>query len=286
MTKKGNQTNKVNQTKKGNRAKKPKPAHKGWRHLIAHPHHRESLFVLFNLIILVSTIIITIIDVIYGTSGGQNGFNIQGWNYFMPFTINSNILMAIASAIALVKIIKHNRRARYLPKDSNERIFGRKFTNYYYMAAVSLNLTAVTVAFFLAPLRFINGENGFSMFMNDMFFFHLVNPVLATYSLLCLFRGTRINKTSRLLCFVPPIFYSMVYSTHVLILHDWEDFYNFTFGGNYALAVLSASVNSIAIYTIATLFANAYNKRLSEEPLPKITLPRLNFKNKKPTNVL
>ena len=240
---------------------------------LTRPPRRELLFVIFNLIIVISTIIITIIDIIYGTSGGQNGFNIQGWNYFMPFTINSNILMAIAATIALTKLFRHNRRARYLA-DPHTKIYGRKLTNFYYMAAVSLNLTAVTVAFFLAPLRFVNGENGFSMFMNDMFFFHLINPALAVYSLLYLFDGTKINQTSRLLCFIPPTLYSLVYGTHVLILHDWQDFYNFTFGGNYALTVVGILANTTAIYVIATLFANAYNNRLSKKILPKIILPR------------
>ena len=239
---------------------------------LANPPHRELLFVIFNLIIIISTIIITIIDIIYGTSGGQNGFNIQGWNYFMPFTINSNVLMAIAATIALVKLFKHHRHARYLP-NPHAKIYGRKLTNFYYMAAVSLNLTAVTVAFFLAPLRFINGENGLSMFLNDMFFFHLVNPILAVYSLLYLFDGTKINQTSRLLCFIPPALYSTVYGTHVLILRDWQDFYNFTFGGNYVLTVVGVLANTTAIFVIATLFANAYNRRISKKSHPKIILP-------------
>ena len=245
---------------------------------ITHPVHKESLFVAFNLVIVISTIIITIVDIIYGTNGGQSGFLVQGWNYFVPFTINSNILMAIASSIVLVKLLRYHRRARYFSSDQ-KAIHGRKITNYYYMSVVSLNLTAVTVTLFLAPLSFIKEENGFNMFLGDMFFFHLVNPILATYSLLYLYEGTRLSQSSRLLCFVPPLFYSLVYSTHVLILRDWEDFYNFTFDGNYLLATLSATANIIAIYTIATLFANAYNKRIEEKPLPKIILPRLNTKN-------
>ena len=228
-----------------------------------------KLFIVFNFIIVISTIIITIIDVIHGTNGGQTNFNVQGWNYFMPFTINSNVLMAIASAIALVKIFRHRSQS---PDDI--KIYSRKFTNFYYMAAVSLNLTAATVALFLAPLRFIEGENGFTMFMNDMFFFHLVNPILATYSLLFLLNGARINKTSRLLCFIPPVIYSAVYSTHVLILHDWSDFYNFTFGGNYLLAMVSASANIAAIYVIATIIAKSYNDRISIKTFPTIILPK------------
>lgn len=69
--------------------------------------------------------------------------------------------------------------------------------------------------------------------------------------------------------------YSAVYSTHVLILRDWEDFYNFTFGGNYTLASVSALANIIAIYTIATLFGNAYNRRVVKTPHSKIILPPL-----------
>ena len=246
---------------------------KNWRYALVHPCHRECLFVLFNLIILISTVIITIIDIIYGTNGGQTNFLVQGWNYFMPFTINSNILMAIAAAIALVKILRFNRRARSL--DPAASPFGRKFTTYYFMATVSLNLTATTVILFLAPLRFIEGENGLSMVAGDMFFFHLLNPALAVYSLLYLFDGHALNKTAKLCCFIPPSLYSVVYSTHVLILRDWDDFYNYTFGGNYLLATISATINLIAIYTIASLIAKAYNCRLSNVAPPKITLPRM-----------
>lgn len=262
--------------KKGNTGKNHYLKKHNWRYRLTHPFHKERWFVFFNLIIVISTVIISVIDFIYGTSGGQNGFSVQGWNYFMPFTIISNILMAIASAIALIKLIRHNYQARYLA-NKNTKVFDRRFTNFYYMASVSLNLTAVTVALFLAPFRFINGEDGLSMFLNDMFFFHFINPILASYSILYLFSGDRINQTSRLLCFIPPSFYSVVYVTHVLIIHDWSDFYNFTFGGNYALAVVSAVVNIAAIYTIATLFANVYNRRLAKEPLSKITLPIINL---------
>lgn len=182
----------------------------------------------------------------------------------MPFTINSNVLMAIASAIALVELSRHK---------NDSFSYARKVTNFYFMAAVSLNLTAVIVIFFLAPLRFVNGENGFNMFLNDMFFFHLVNPILSAYSFLYLFNGAKINKTSRLLCFIPPMLYASVYATYVLILHDWEDFYNFTFGGNYWLAAVLALVSITAIYTIATIFANAYNRRLLKKSSSKIILP-------------
>ena len=237
---------------------------------------RDWLFIFFNLTILISTVIITIIDVIYGTSGGQSNFLVQGWNYFMPFTINSNVLMAIAAGIALVKLFLHRRKN--FRQDGTIKPFGRKLTNFYFMTTVSLNLTAVTVALFLMPLRFINGENGFTMFAGDMFFFHLINPILAVYSFLYLLDGTRINKTSRLLCFIIPMAYSTVYSIHVLILKDWDDFYNYTFGGNYALSLVSATANLVAIYTIATLFANAYNKRsfgarTGDTSAPKIILP-------------
>lgn len=227
-----------------------------------------KLFIILNLTLVISTIIIAILDIIYGTNGGQGNFIVQGWNYFMPFTINSNVLMAIAASIALAKIWRQRSNT------DDEKLFGRRLTNFYYMATVSLNLVAVTVAFFLAPARFVGGENGLTMFMNDMFFFHLVNPAISTYSLLCLFDGARINKTSRLLCFIPPALYGSVYATHVLILHDWSDFYNFTFGGNYILATVAALAITAVIYMISALFANAYNRRLSEGSTPEIILPK------------
>lgn len=112
---------------------------KGFWHSITHPQHKTKLFVVFNLIIAISTIIITIFDIIYGTANGQSKMIIQGWNYFIPFTINSNILMAIASIIALVKLYHY----RHSPDNNlDDFSYGHKFTNYYFMATVSLNLTA------------------------------------------------------------------------------------------------------------------------------------------------
>lgn len=227
------------------------------------PSRKEPFFVILNLIILISTIVITIIDIRYGTSGGQDGASVSGWDYFRPFTTDSNILMAIAAALALIKIVK-----RHIANKQNEptpfsKTFGPKFSNFYFLSVVSISLTFVVVALFLAPLRFMRGQDGISMFMGDMFFFHLINPIAAVCALLFL-DGVAISRIGKVLCCVPMALYSAVYGFHVLILGDWEDFYNFTLGGNLLLTMASVLVNMFIICILIKLLARIYDKRVTD----------------------
>lgn len=216
---------------------------------------KRNLFILFNSIIVISTLVITIIDIIHGTNGGQNNLVVQGWDYFMPFTVKINILMAVASFVALVKLFRHKKNTR-------KKLYSQRFTDFYFVSTVSLNLVAATVLLFLAPVQFINGENGLSMFSGDMLFFHLINPILAVCSLAYLFDGVKISKVAKFFCYVPTIIYSTIYGIHVVVLHDWIDFYNFTFDGNYFWTTVFAVACGIAIYAISTFFAKTYNKRI------------------------
>ena len=227
------------------------------------PSRKEPFFVILNLIILISTIIITIIDIRYGTSGGQDGASVSGWDYFRPFTIDSNILMATAAALALIKIIKQHITTKQKEPAPFSKTFGPKFTNFYFLSVVSISLTFVVVALFLAPLRFMHGQDGLSMFMGDMFFFHLINPIAAVCALL-FFDGVAVSRVGKALCCAPMALYSTVYGFHVLVLGDWEDFYNFTFGGNLLLTAASVLVNVFIVYILIKLLSCVYDRRATD----------------------
>lgn len=221
---------------------------------------KECLFVFFNSIILVSTIIVAAIDIKYGTSGGQDGASVNGWDFFRPFTMDSNILMAIAATIALIKILRHNVIITQKDGALFAKPFGARFTNFFFLSVVSIDLTFVVVALFLAPLRLMHGQNGASMFMGDMFFFHLINPIAATCALFLL-NGATINRTSEFLCYLPMATYSIIYIVHIFIVGDWEDFYNFTFGGNPLLSAVSVLMNILAVYCIIKILTRIYDDR-------------------------
>ncbi len=225
------------------------------------PQKKESLFILFNLIILVSTIVVAAIDIKYGTSDGQDGASVSGWDFLRPFTIDSNILMAIAAAIALIKTLRHSIVTARKNNASFMRPFGTKFTNFYFLSVVSIDLTFVVVTLFLAPLRLMHGQNGASMFMGDMLFFHLINPIAATCALF-LFNGAAVNRLSELLCYLPMAIYSTVYGVHVLFIGDWEDFYNFTFDGDPFLSTISVFANILIIHYITRTLARFYSRRM------------------------
>ncbi|MBR2710335.1 hypothetical protein IKF02_01740 [Candidatus Saccharibacteria bacterium] len=203
------------------------------------------LFTIFNLIILVSTTTISIYGFIYGAGGGQNGTDMIGWNYFAPFTADSNILMAAISAFALLQILRHHRKTKPL--------FSGALTNLYLMTTVSLTLTFLVVTFFLIPLRFSRGENGLAMYADDMFFFHLLNPILAICSFVFLLDGAKIDRKGKLFTLIPPLIYALVYGLHVLVFKDWIDFYNFTSGGSYLASFITLLIICAITYSTATL---------------------------------
>ena len=220
---------------------------------------KKKLFIIFNLIIFISTVVISVYDFIYGAGGGQNGSGMIGWNYFAPFTVDSNILMAIVSGFTLLQTFRRHRKIKNAPT------FSRALTNSYLMAATSLMLTFLVVTFFLIPLRFSHGENGLAMYADDMFFFHLLNPILAVCSFIFLLDGTKIGQSGKLLALVPPLIYALVYGLHVLIFKDWIDFYNFTSGGSYLVSFTTLLTVCITTYFVATALVYLHRKATSSK---------------------
>lgn len=213
---------------------------------------KEIALLILNLFVFVNTVIITINGVIKGPSEGQVGENMTGINYFKPYTIDSNVLLAIASLLMitflLIKVAKKNDLPSWLIK-------------FYYVATTSIVLTFLTVIAFLFPTIWIN--EGFnkaaSLFLKDMFFFHVSNPIVAVISLFLL-RKEKLTFIDNFIAVIPMFIYSIVYVTNVAILNNWTDFYGFTFGGkNYLIPIVLITMYGV-IYLIGLVFRNTYNK--------------------------
>ena len=175
----------------------------------------------------------------------------RGWGCLKAFTILSNVFAAIVSGVILLdRIMKRRRDFDFLP---------RWITVLHYCAATSVGLTFLVVVFFLGPMFQFRGMGYFTMFSGNMFFFHLVNPLLCMAALV-LEEQPQLGGRENLLALIPTMAYSVVYLVMVVFLGRWSDFYNFTFGGHYALAPAVMLVMYLVTYLVAYALRRVHNR--------------------------
>ena len=149
---------------------------------------------------------------------GINNPPMVGTWEFIFFTIDSNILAALACLIVLI----HNIKAHFAGNPQApipHRIFLVKM-----IGTVAVTLTFVTVAVFLGPTL------GYHyMYIGANFFMHGVVPLLCIVSYLFVEKGELTFKES-LLGFIPICVYGICYITFVVIVGTWPDIYGFNSG--------------------------------------------------------
>ncbi|MBR6426591.1 MAG: hypothetical protein IKS28_02060 [Clostridia bacterium] len=177
-----------------------------------------------------------------GAGEGQVGENMTGAGYFKAFTVDSNILCAVASlatAVFAVPVMLGKR----------ERI-PEWAAVLQYVGSVAVGLTFLTVVLFLGPVY--AGSRGFLfMFSGDMFLFHLLNPLLSVACSVFLVDG-EIRRRDNFLALVPTTLYGSVYCAMV-VSGKWSDFYFFTFGGHFYLIPAVFAVMLAVTYLIGLL---------------------------------
>lgn len=204
----------------------------------------KKILVFVNVLIVISVSILATRGFFFGAGGGQVGPNIVRTGYFKPYTIDSNIFGGVAALLLIIK-----RKA--IPK---------WVAQVYLMATCCLALTLILTAGFLAPMRALGGGNYFSMFFGDMFFSHLVNPMLTVLTFTCLMKEHIFSRKDCILAMTPTIIYSIVYFIMVVILKRWNDFYGFTFGGRYAILSIVVAVIYAGVFFIAKGLTHLHNK--------------------------
>ena len=209
--------------------------------------------ILINLVIVLSSIFIVYDGVTSGAGEGQVGIYLRGAAYFIPYTVDSNVLCALSSLVMIIFSIKS------LKNDKN--IIPKWATQFKLMGAITLSLTFIVVLLFLGPIQVIQGRSYFLMFAGEMMFFHLINPILAICSIIFFEKDNKLDKKDNILAIVPTIIYSIVYVTMVVVLKRWIDFYYFTFGGRYYFVPLVLIVIFSIVYFSAKLVIKYHNKK-------------------------
>jgi len=206
-----------------------------------------------NIIISLSTIIVTVIGLTEGAGEGQVGFGMIGLRYFMPYTMDSNILNGLFSLFIVIFCI--NR----LVNMENE--VPKWAIRLQCMGAVCTGLTFIVVLLFLAPGQVVAGRSFLAMYSNDMFFFHFLNPLLAAFSFMFLESGHSFTRIDNRLMLIPTVCYTVVYTVQVGFIKQWPDFYGFTFGGKMYLTPISIVLLWLVTYGIGHLYIRVHNKR-------------------------
>jgi len=204
---------------------------------------RNILGLIINTFIFVSTMIVTIIGVAKGSSPGQLGENIVGLSYFKPYTIDSNVLNGFVSFMMLTFNIYN------LIENKDE--LPRFLVVAQLISTVSVTVTIMTVVFFLAPMQALAGNGYIFFFKNDMFFFHLINPIVSIINFIFIDRRYKLNIRDIIIGMSSTVIYSFVYLYNVLITKNWSDFYGFTFGGK----IYMAPISMIVMYLVSLLFS-------------------------------
>ena len=223
---------------------------------------------LFNILSLVCNLFIfvsvtwSVLYYFYHEDGSGNMLA-HGFNCFRFFTIDSNTICGITSAIYLYFNIQRLRG-----KDIATP-FWLKIAKY--ITTVSVGVTFFVVLLVLAPMFSIT-EGGpiWFLYEQNCFILHFMGPVMAMLTV-ALFEKDDIieNKKLTYWSFATVGVYATVYLICVVFAKVWDDFYGMTFGGRLYLAPFGALlIFGICWGTIELLY---FLQRLSIKKLPDKT---------------
>ena len=212
---------------------------------------KQIVIIIVNAILVLDVAFTAISGMVNGAGGGQVGDHVVGLGYLKPYTMDSNLLMFFAAVLMIAFCIKN--------LSYGEDVTPRWVVTFYFMGSACLFLTMFIAAAFLGPMKVLQGENYFVMFKDDMFFFHLVNPVISIFSFEFLIKKYSYRRRDCLMAIIPTVVYSLVYLVMVVLLKKWQDFYGFTFGGRYYLVPLVLIGIYALVWGLANLLCHLHN---------------------------
>lgn len=175
----------------------------------------------------------------------------NGWESFMFFTTDANILTAIASVVVAIFDIRVLRgKADAIPKFAELLKF---------VGVVSLMLTFATVILFLVPVYGAGYELG-----GTNFHVHLAAPMMSLFSFLFCEKQSKISVKESLLGLLPTGVYAAVYYVMVVAIGadngGWVDFYTFNQDGHWLSFFLVLMAATFGICMLVRLSFKSENR--------------------------
>lgn len=188
-----------------------------------------------NIVIVVSTII----AVGYYYVIGPDPVGVSSKETCCFFTTDSNLLVTLTSVLVLSYNIRNVEPPTWVMK---LRLMG----------VTAVTLTIVTVLVFLTWYDYSIGgaELALALYQKNCFVMHITTPMLSIISFVLFERKPLLTKLDALWGMLPMAIYAVVYLC-LVVVGVWDDWYGFTFGGNYLLTAVSLLAMNLATYAIA-----------------------------------
>ena len=148
----------------------------------------------------------------------DENFDHMGIRTFCMFTVDSNILAALAMLLCVPYTIDGLRTGYYHLPDWVVVLM--------HVAVTAVTLTFLVSLFILAPVK------GFVLiFTGSRFFLHGVCPVLSIVTFCCFINSHLVRLEESPLALIPVLIYALVYLVMVVLIGEerggWNDFYGF-----------------------------------------------------------
>lgn len=204
--------------------------------------------------------VLVVANTIWMMAGIEGPLGSRGAAALKYFTVDSNILMAVAGVIAAVCRAK-GRTPKWV-------------TVLMLASATSVMVTFLVVALFLSPLV---PTGYFSLFLRYNFFFHFLIPVLGALAFIFFEDGRRLRFRANLFSIVPVALYAVYYIVPIMLTaapdgtvdrsRDW--YYFFVFGTKSVVPVVLiigslAFGISVALRALSKARARATEKRAAK----------------------
>ena len=192
---------------------------------------RTSIAVIINALIVIFTA--------YGMSrfftvGGDGNMAVMNTRCFQFFTVDSNLLAALAALLLLIGQISFLRGG----KPPHPALLVLK-----HVGATAVGVTFFTVFCFLGTLYGYR-----SMIAGVNLYMHLLTPLLAMLGFCLLEKQPALRFRIVFLGLIPTLLYGIFYVTFVVFQKRWPDFYGFNIGGHW---ILSCCLMVIATFLIS-----------------------------------
>ena len=106
-------------------------------------------------------------------------------------------------------------------------LINKRFTYNRWMAMLHYSTAICTSVVFVFALCFISFYDPILAFGGYNFNLHFICPVMILVAFLTVESATQFTIKDSLICIIPIIVYSLIYFYNVVVVHNWEDLYNF-----------------------------------------------------------
>lgn len=209
---------------------------------------KTQIFTALSLIINLLIVAFMVKSIIgFFTMGGKGNMKVRSFVAFRYFTVQSNALMAAASAVMVGFDIA--------------MLAGGEPGPYWALAFTHAATTAVMLTFTVVFCIFVPTTGVRFMIEGDSLYMHLISPLLAMIAFIVFDPGLAVSWISILWGMIPTALYAVLYYIKVMVhgpeRGGWDDFYKFNANGRWLLMAVCIFLMTAGLGALLILGRNA-----------------------------